>query len=279
MPEYNCSTLIPAVQRTQAEIHWYRVDELYPQIDESMFEGDRTAILIVNYFGLRGDLLKRFEDYTESIIWDFSQAFFCKRPSDGHTVFYSPRKFLGIPDGGILYGPGFSQITTSLPRSQAYNKVTHLVKRIDTGAESGYLDFKNASRALAEEGLMSMSNFSQTLLTSIDLDKEAVTRLSNYRILHRSFKNINKLYLCDEPSEAPLVYPLLLDSKKSANIRQYLLKNKVYLVKYWPFDGLDFLTEGTRMLSDALLPLPIDQRYGFKEMQKIINLTRDAYEG
>lgn len=277
LPEFNCPTLIPAAQRAQTEICWYQVDEqLYPKLDPAVFSQPDTMVLIVNYFGLRSDLLKLYERYKSSIIWDFAQAFFCHPPSDEYLICYSPRKLFGIPDGGILCGAGFLREPIGMERSQAYNKMARLVKRYDTGAESGYMDFQLAEEALSTEGPMLMSNFSQAVLSSMDFGRVAATRLNNYQILHHSLKNINRLVLPNQPTEAPLVYPLMLDGERAGQLRQHLIKNKIFVARYWPFDGVDCISESTCSLSNSLLPLPIDQRYCQQDMQRVIDCLNEG---
>jgi hypothetical protein len=71
----------------------------------------------------------------------------------------------------------------------------------------------------------------------------------------------------------PMVYPYYRHQK---GLREYLIKNKIYVAKYWPNvgerSGKDSLEAD---LTEFLLPLPIDQRYGEEEMNYIIETIKN----
>ena len=67
----------------------------------------------------------------------------------------------------------------------------------------------------------------------------------------------------------PMVYPYLTDD---ATLRQRLIANRIYVATYWP--NISDAESYEAYLKYHLLPLPIDQRYGEKEMKQIINLIR-----
>ena len=68
-----------------------------------------------------------------------------------------------------------------------------------------------------------------------------------------------------------MVYPYWGISEK--NIRLELIKNKVYVARYWPnvlcwsrHSSLEYL------FAEKIIPIPIDQRYGVEEMKRIIEI-------
>ena len=270
LPEYICPVLISVIKRVGVELKWYQIDEqLNPLIDTRIFKSKNISVLIVNYFGIRSDLLKKYYRYRSWIIWDLAQAFYCKLPS-GCVGFYSPRKFFGIPDGGVLFGSGFKNLAMlDLPRSTASDKILHLIKRLDMGAASGYGDFKKARKLIGNEGMRLMSKLALILMQSIDYAKVSRQRLNNYELLHKSLKTINKLILLDTLKEAPLVYPLMLESDKAIRLREHLIKKNIFIATYWPFQKKDNFSLRSHALSNSILPLPLDQRYGYEQMKKI----------
>ena len=81
----------------------------------------------------------------------------------------------------------------------------------------------------------------------------------------------NRLRLPSKP-RGPLCYPLLIDDPK---IRGRLIDQKIFVPTYWPniktwceHDEVEY------RLADAILPLPIDQRYGAADMQRIVDVIR-----
>ena len=68
-----------------------------------------------------------------------------------------------------------------------------------------------------------------------------------------------------------MVYPYVVEN--GLKVRQKLIKEKVFVAKYWPnvdeWLGDDALET---WMANNLLPLPIDQRYGKEDMERIINI-------
>jgi hypothetical protein len=69
----------------------------------------------------------------------------------------------------------------------------------------------------------------------------------------------------------PMVYPYLTDD---TTLRQRLIDNQIFVAKYWSNiagwcqpDILEY------KLMNNLISLPINQRYGVKEMDKIIKIV------
>ena len=81
-------------------------------------------------------------------------------------------------------------------------------------------------------------------------------------------KNRVSLPLADDA--VPMVYPFLTDDR---NLRQRLIDSKIYVARYWPnvLDWCDVRSNEFK-LTNQLLPLPVDQRYGEEEMVKIASL-------
>jgi len=68
----------------------------------------------------------------------------------------------------------------------------------------------------------------------------------------------------------PMVYPYL---SKKKDLRSKLIDNEVFVATYWPnileacaIDSLEY------NFAKNIIPLPIDQRYGKKEMESIVQL-------
>ena len=65
-----------------------------------------------------------------------------------------------------------------------------------------------------------------------------------------------------------MVYPFLIKGK-GRTLKQQLIANKIYVATYW--SGQKEMGLG-RALEEDLVPLPIDQRYGFEDMQRILKV-------
>ena len=148
--------------------------------------------------------------------------------------------------------------------------MSHLLKRIDLGAEAGYQDFRKNDDALYNQEIQLMSKLTETILAGIDYEAARNRRRENYQRLDEVLGSTNRIHLRMDMDSTPMVYPFLTDD---VSLKQKLVANKVFVAVYWPNTkkwcnqyGIEF------SCMQGLLPLPIDQRYGEKEMQRIIEL-------
>lgn len=97
LPYYTCHVVAEAIAQENCEIIRYRLDrEMMPAIE---FPKD-DFIIYNNYFGVLGKKVEVLSKIYPNLIVDNAQAFY-SRPECRAAV-YSPRKFFGLPDGGIL---------------------------------------------------------------------------------------------------------------------------------------------------------------------------------
>lgn len=268
LPHYSCDVVLEPLVRCGVDFKYYHVNYSL-EIADDISLSDGEYIIVNNYFGIKDEYMSTVSaKYGDRLIIDNAQAFYCPLIGGTYSI-YSPRKFFGLPDGGIASGvTGFKE---DLHAGDSFNRCSHLLKRIDTGASSGYQDFKTNSRQLKEEPLTAMSNLTRRMLGSIDFDRVRTKRRRNFKTLHAALAISNRLTLPDTDSFAcPMVYPFLTDD---ADLRQRLIANKVFVATYWP----DLLSQCNHdsteyHLARNLLPLPIDQRYGEDEMKTIIKI-------
>lgn len=272
MPTYICDSMLDPLKATETEIVFYNIDSnLGVSNDVQVKNGD--WLLYVNYFGVcttqEDRLLKRFS--SSQLIFDHSQAFFSP-PRDCLATIYSPRKFFGVPDGGLLL--------TSHPVIEpeeidvgSVARCTHLLKRLDSTPEAGYQDFKNAEENLCDMQSRRMSSLTDRLLASIDYDACKKQRNSNFNFLHDQLKHMNDLNLDMSRIDGPMCYPLLNDD---ATIRERLLAKRVFVPTYWPeLRNSSTLNQVEQSLVKNIVCLPIDQRYGKIEMTYITDCLRE----
>ena len=210
---------------------------------------------------------KLSDKYKEKLILDCSQAFYFMPLNIGHT-FYSPRKFFGLPDGGILKTN--KTFTESLPFDVSYGRFSHLIKRIDLGPEAGYEDFKSNDASLEGQPIKQISHLTRKLLDSIDFTEVKKRRINNFMFLHEQLKDSNKLDFVLDSIDAPMIYPYLTDNDK---LREILISQGIFVATYWP-NVLEWCHEQDLEygLANRLLPLPIDQRYDDQDMAKIVEI-------
>lgn len=271
IPDYTCEVIQEAIERLNLPFRRYEVNDNLEISEEP--ELDKNQYLIyTNYFGVKDAYTSYLEKkYRSGLIIDNAQALFAAVPKTAQA-FYSPRKFVGVPDGGIAYPKHFSKAQSILedaPQDVSWNRCTSLLKRIDLGAEAGYIDFRETSKELAGQDLKQMSNLTRAMLEGIDWEAIREKRRENFRYLHEALGKDNCLTICDFDTIAcPMVYPF---RTKDKGLREALIKEKIFVATYWPNHTYK-MAENSERLRDELLPLPIDQRYDSLELQRIINI-------
>jgi len=251
------------------ECVWYDVNEQWA-VDDKINIGVDDWLLYVNYFGICdqnvAELLHRFQP--NQVVLDYSQAFFAVAEDAALATIYSPRKFFGVPDGGMLS----SRIPVALPKQQdsgSQGRASHLFKRLGDSPEAGYADYQRAEESLLECEPRRMSKLTERILASIDFNAASRKRRENFLFLHQRLGGKNQLSVDLPDSAIPLCYPFMTSETE---LRARLIDNRIFVATYWP-DAIDRVGDewATRMIKN-LLPLPIDQRYGREEMERIVSV-------
>lgn len=259
MPYYTCPIVWSAAKDENCKINFYHVDKnLMPTI---IFD-DNSYVLYTNYFGICAKNIKELAKKYKNLIVDNAQAFYM--PKYGIASFNSLRKFFGVPDGSFLMCD--KTINEIFEEDKSYNRCSHLLKRIDISAEFGYQDFKHNDEFLANEDIKFMSKLTKALINSIDVKKAKEIRLKNFKLLSSTLSQNNLLNIILDIDDIPLCYPYMTED---FTLREKLIQNKIYIPTYWEEQPKEFYEFKLR---NNILPLPIDQRYGKNEMQKILEI-------
>jgi hypothetical protein len=239
-------------------------------IQRSFNLGRRDWLLYVNYFGVGqkniNDLLENFP--AKRIVLDYSQSFY-EKPRQTLATIYSPRKFFGVPDGGVLVSSCRVPVPSEVDDG-SIGRMSHLLRRLGGDLEGGYRAFQRAENSLKDCESKRMSVLTHRLLGSIDFQKVKETRLKNFRILHRHLGRFNRFLLDPKGISSPLCYPFQTNKN---DLRKKLIQNKIFVPTYWT-DAIQRVNSSwAQAMIHNLLPLPIDQRYSDKDMMKIVSVV------
>ncbi|MBD5356428.1 MAG: hypothetical protein HDR88_05415 [Bacteroides sp.] len=268
LPYYTCDVVLQPIKRLGLDYMFYHVNENlelaeYPELT------DGDYIIVNNYFGIKDKYISEMAHrYGERLIVDNAQAWYCK-PSHKVNYIYSPRKFFGLPDGGIAIGT--FNYSTTLPKGYSASRCSHLLRRIDEGAAAGYDNFRANSMTLHEEPLTRMSHLTSRLLATIDFERVKNKRRLNFEILQESLVKTNQLIIPPINEFAcAMVYPYMTSNP---SLRSKLIANKIFVATYWP-NVLNWCnpTSMEYRFSEEMIPLPIDQRYDQKDIKSIIHV-------
>jgi len=272
LPFFTCDVLLEPFKKHAVEYEFYKIDfNLEPvQLPELK---KNEAFLYTNYFGLKSNYINQLIDKLDNLILDYAQAFFCQ-PLKGVDTFYSPRKFFGIPDGAYVSTDAVYELP--LNKDSSVDRFSHLLIRIEEGAEAGYEVFKKNDNSLIGAPIREMSNLTKSLLGDIDYNWAKERRNRNFNFLHQHLKEYNQFeWLNQLQIDGPLVYPFYSFDE---GLRAYLIKYKIFVATYWP-NVLVWTEEDSieYQLTNNVVYLPIDHRYNEEDMRQIINTIYNYY--
>lgn len=269
VPYYTCEAVMEPINKLGVPYEYYHIDIHFEIRDRFTIKEDE-ALLYTNYFGLKQRYVEQLAEKVGSrLIVDNTQAFYAK-PLVGIDTFYTCRKFFGVADGAYLHTDRI--LDDDFEQDESYDKMAHLLKRIDLLAEQGFADFRKVDDGLDNQPIRKMSKLTQRIMQSIDYEAAARKRRENYLFLHEALGKENNLELLLDEDLVPMVYPFLAPIK---GIREKLIENKIFVARYWP-NVLDWTTEKDieYLLAYQMQPLPVDQRYGIEDMQRIIETIK-----
>ena len=269
LPYYTCEVVLEPFKKLGISYEFYHIDINFEIRDSFTLKADE-ALLYVNYYGLKQRYVEQLANKTgDRLIVDNTQAFYAK-PIEGIDTFYTCRKFFGVPDGAYLYTD--AKVDFKMEQDVSYDRVSFLVKRLDLGAEAGYADFLEQRKRLVGQPIKRMSYLTTQLMNGIDYQTAAQKRRENYNYLHQNLAETNQISLELDEDAVPMVYPYLT---KKGKLKQKLIDERIYVATYWP----NVLEWSKDIDLECVLVrntyfLPIDQRYGIGEMERIINVIK-----
>ena len=267
LPYYLCHVVRDFMALKGIHVRYYSLSEEFePLIGE--YEKN-AALLIVNYFGILShafisDLGKKFRN----IIIDNSQAFFCQPSASCYSV-YSPRKFFGVPDGCYVIGKKAGSLLNEYGQDYSSDTAAYLLKRIEFGSSAVYEERMKNENRISNSDIMTMSILTRALLANVDYESIKTRRQMNFRYAHNIFGTLNMFdpMLKIDDETVPMVYPLVIED---STLVEKLKGSKIYTGRWWKH-VLSQVNEYSfeAKLSKFMIPIPIDQRYGFSDLDFI----------
>lgn len=269
LPYYLCNLVFEKCNKLNIIVEFYHVDIEFKPILENVKLEDGVYIYVVNYYGfLTNDYIKSLKDKFSNIILDNVQAFF-QAPIKKIDTIYSCRKFFGVPDGAYL---STNLKNVDIEEEKIIDDVKYMIGRLEfNSASEFYDDFKKVSLQIKDRKVKKMSKYSNNILKAINYKNVKKKRENNFKYLHKYLKKLNLLNI-PKNLKGPYMYPFLTENYEE--VKNKLIKNKIYIPLLWPNINSDELNEYEKKYINNILPLPIDQRYNVDDMKKIIKIIK-----
>lgn len=269
IPYYTCEVVLEPLEKLEIDIAYYHLNTSL-EIAEDISLADGEYLLYTNYFGVMDEYIEYLaSNYCDKLIVDCAQALYAKR-IPGVKMFYSPRKYVGIPDGAVAFiDEAIDPSSYSIDESD--DRMSHLYLRLNQGPQAGYVEFRKNAAKLKNQPILNMSFKTRDMIENIDFESIKIERRNNFQTLHEALKYTNRFVVPEvDTFECPMVYPYWTDNEE---LKSRLIKEQVFVATYWP-NVLDWTSPDMIEYEFAkkLLAIPCDQRYGAEDMNVIIQL-------
>jgi hypothetical protein len=284
LPSYLCGVVMGAFPAHLQRVRFYAVDERLEIADADWLEEIQAGdmVVFIDYFGFNQWSASGAEARRRGawVVEDACQALLNERfCAHSHYVVFSPRKFVGVPDGGILLAQGDAPLPEqNLPPPPAEwwleaFKASRLRHEFDQyGGDRRWFELFRKTGAEAPVEPCRMGELSRLILGHvIDFDEVARRRRENFRQLAAA---LPELALFRElPAEVvPLGFPIRLAARDQ--VRQALFEARIYPPTHWPLGGVIPQTfAASHALAAHILTLPCDQRYGRDDMERMVSVV------
>ena len=279
LPSYLCDSVLVAVEQMRIPCRFFPVNSRLRCANYTWLEDVRPhdVVVTISYFGFSADeiVVCKAKERGAWVVEDASQALLMDEAATAADfVLFSPRKFVGVPDGGILVSyaaHGIREVILSSPPDewwlQAYSACSLRRDYEQFGVETDWFRRFQHSEAEAPCGRFSMTGFSEMLLMrAFDYSDIAARRRTNYQSL---LGPLSHLALFPElpPKVVPLGFPIRVSNRDA--VREALFQESIFPPVHWSLKGMvpDEFVE-SHELSREILTLVCDQRYGPAEMDR-----------
>lgn len=299
LPSYSCKSMEIAFIDLGIEVEYYDVyfnENLKYNID---LENDSDIFFAMNYFGYSEtnmeEYIKKFKEKGKIVIEDITHSILSKKRYSEYSDFLiaSLRKWFPISSGAIAVNLKESFI---LKLSENTNEKLVTLKDLAMENKRNYINKYEENNILdnQEDKDIFLKQYSESnkilendyqnykidensykVLMGIDIEEIIKKRRENAKLIYEKLsKNLNIKFLVNnfKEDDCLLFVPIILNNKIRDNLRDFLIKNKVYLPIHWPQE------EKINNIFDKELSLICDQRYSTFQIQQYLDLLLDFLE-
>ena len=281
IPTLSCESMFHPFELYGHEVRFYRLDENYSVEMNSLDFGDNHSILVyMDYFGKQSlsdqqlfEIKKRHnvtfvEDITHTLIWDRIRAF---QPD---YVIASLRKWLSIPDGGLLWGniskPFSSELTFFNRRLEAQALRHNYLTSGDEYIKSEFRSiFSTVSKLIDDDDPVLMSMYSYCIAKNTDWGLIRELRKNNAKTLINILSSSPEISIIQsEPGLSDLYVAFAIDNRDL--VQKKLSEIGIFNTTIWPFTSVQRnKCDVSDYTESHMLAAPCDQRYTTNDMEYI----------
>ncbi|MCH5146142.1 glycosyltransferase [Desulfovibrio sp. UIB00] len=280
------SDVVAALTELQLTCRYYALQsDLEPSLEFLSSASPGDMILTICWFGkpLSAVASAEITSYP-NLLWveDRAQCLSCP-PSKASAVIYSPRKVVGVPDGGIMVGAGVARMQPGHAENSEGLHLQALVAKCQEFEKVAISPF--AQRCTLAEEFQSVlpqgpaSRLTQNLLRRLPWEDVVSVRRTNWETLYSALHPF-ALWPLPSPDFGPNGFPLILPPTfLAAAVVTTLANNGVRVSRMWLSKFPSELDPNARKMRDSLIVLPCDHRYSGQDMEYIAGLVSAIISG
>ncbi len=288
LPSYLCESILAALRPARAGLRFFEATPA-TRGDGRWIDGVRAGdvVVLIAYFGfpIDDDAARRVRQQGGIVVADACQALLTSPPGDDvDFIVYSPRKFVGVPDGGILVNRRDRDLgpVDLVPAPAAWRRRALRVfeerRAFDRhGGARAWFDGFRRVEAGQPVGSYAISVDSAALLRGgFDYPEIARRRRENFLALRDRLTEA-ALFRDLPEGVVPIGFPIAVPHRD--RVRRVLFEQQIYPPIHWSTpDGVPDIHTGSRRLAGRVMTLPCDQRYGGDDMQRIAAAVNEALD-
>jgi hypothetical protein len=281
LPSYLCGVVLHAFAGSTTRVNFYGVGEDLSISDEAWVSNVASGdmVVFIDYFGF--NLWNSYGEQVRArgawVIEDACQAMLNPSFSDfAHYVIASPRKFVGVPDGGILLAQGGASLPAeeldAPPPEWWLDALKSSFMRAEFDRHGGDRQWFDLFRRTDPNGPVEprrMSELSSLLLDyGIDCESIAERRRRNFSQLAAALPEF-AVFRTLSVDVVPLGFPVRL--RERDRVRRALFESEIYPPVHWTIRTT--VPEEFRVshrLADEIMTLPCDQRCSTEDVGRVV---------
>jgi hypothetical protein len=295
LPAYVCdSVIIPFIEQGYICYYYDLNERLIPDIESINSYNDMGVFFHMGYYGFPtnnqlSDVIQKLKAKGSIIIEDVTHTLYSDYNRSEYNDYYvaSLRKWFGLPSGGVLvsvngYISEPSELNEYLAdiRRQALLIKGDYIVRPNAALKSQYLSLFELGEEFLDRDVTpyQIDVISKKLIGTLNSSRLIEKRRENFSILFEGIRLMNyidSVFLSLPDNVCPMFFPIYLNTNRN-KIRQRLIEHEIYCPIHWPIPSQIGHIQDRNALEiyNKILSIPCDQRYGTKDMERIISTLR-----
>ena len=298
MPALSCPSMLTPFTRNGFQPVFYKLNEDYTAnvADVESQIQDGIIFLYFSYFGVRPFSTQWLQECKEKypttlFVEDCTQDLLAQRKGFvADVTVASIRKWLSIPDGGVLWSK--EQFTKDVLDDDSFARLRQEAMSLKSQyLATGDKSTKDTFRTMLNEAsdmldvsdqAYDISLQSLELLNKIDFEKIYSLRKDNVAELQNRLDVLRvqgKIkYISNDTSNSTLYFPILVDNRDQ--VQSELARQGVYCPVIWPIaPQAEGTCEVAQNTANKMLAIPCDQRYDLQDMDYVASIVISTIQG